>query len=189
MKKQLLIGRILAKGKHGIVHDCKFGSKNCVIKKENEKSDSNSTILKEVTFLKKLNEYDIGPKLYYFDDTSVVMEKLNGEIIQNLDMMENKNKHIVMSVLKQCFVMDKLGINKFEMTNPYKHIYIYGKKVTMIDFERCIYTTKPKNVTQFCEYLRRRGFGIDRHVLIDYKNKISDDFFNRVLKMIKLNYN
>ncbi|MFA6089371.1 MAG: hypothetical protein WC755_05880, partial [Candidatus Woesearchaeota archaeon] len=173
MKKQLLIGQILAKGKHGIVYDCKFGSMNCVIKKENEKSDSNSTMLKEATFLKKLNIHKIGPKLYYSDNNSVVMEKLNGDIIQNFDLKEKKNKYIAISVLKQCFIMDKLGINKFEMTNPYKHIFVSGKKVTMIDFERCIYTTKPKNVTQFCEYLRRRGFEIDKDVLIEYKNSIS----------------
>jgi putative serine/threonine protein kinase len=142
--------------------------------------------LKEAIFLKKLNKYKIGPKLYYFDDNCVVMEKLNGDIIQNFDLKENKNKYIAISVLKQCFVMDKLGINKFEMTNPHKHLFVDGKKVTMIDFERCIYTNKPKNVTQFCEYLRRRGFQIDRNTLVEYKNKICQENFEKVVKMIKV---
>ncbi|MFA6089106.1 MAG: hypothetical protein WC755_04545 [Candidatus Woesearchaeota archaeon] len=114
------------------------------------------------------------------------MEKLNGDIIQNFDLKENKNKYIAISVLKQCFVMDKLGINKFEMTNPHKHLFVDGKKVTMIDFERCIYTNKPKNVTQFCEYLRRRGFQIDRNTLVEYKNKICQENFEKVVKMIKV---
>jgi len=51
-------------------------------------------------------------------------------------------------------------VNKFEMHHPTKHILIKAgkpsrKTVVMIDFERCRWTEKPKNVTQFVQFLLR----------------------------------
>ena len=60
--------------------------------------------------------------------------------------------------------MDRLGINKFEMHHPLKHIII-DKKPVLIDFERARYTDDPKNITQFCDYL------ISESVLRIFKSK------------------
>lgn len=68
--------------------------------------------------------------------------------------------------------MDLMGINKEEMTHPHRHIIIHTRattrvesvllpdatppplrewKCTFVDFEKCVYTKKPKNVTQLCQ--------------------------------------
>lgn len=66
---------------------------------------------------------------------------------------------------RQCFAMDLMGINKDEMTHPHRHILVHAvastpdaaetssqtHKCTFIDFEKCVYSSKPKNVTQLCQ--------------------------------------
>jgi putative serine/threonine protein kinase len=173
---------VLAKGKHGIVYNAIYNKKKCVVKKAIKNGPSMHCILKEGEFLRILNKKSIGPKLFYKDDEKIVMEKVKGKTIEEIDI--KKNKTIALSVLNQCYEMDKMGISKFEMTNPHKHIFIYGKKVKMIDFERCSYTKKPKNVTQFCEYLRRRGCVISREALIDYKKNPDEENFEKIKKRI-----
>jgi predicted Ser/Thr protein kinase len=66
----------------------------------------------------------------------------------------------------------------------------------MIDFERCYKTNKPKNVTQFCQFilnylkniLKEKGFKIDKKVLnalIRYKHNQDEKNFNEILKIIR----
>ena len=55
--------------------------------------------------------------------------------------------------MKQCRILDRLKINKEEMSNPYKHIIINGSKVIMIDFERARFSNKVTNITQFFQYI------------------------------------
>jgi hypothetical protein len=83
-----------------------------------------------------------------------------------------------------------MGINKEEMHHPQKHIIIMermrcGKKEAvpvMIDFERCSFRDKQKNVTQYLEYvcrlgkiLREKGILVDaeevRRFSVKYKKK------------------
>ena len=70
--------------------------------------------------------------------------------------------------------MDKLKINKEEMSHPQKHILI-GKKVVLIDFERAHFTIKPGNVTQFCDFLMSKKLSTllkTNKITIDKKNII-----------------
>jgi len=56
----------------------------------------------------------------------------------------------------------------------------------MIDFERCYYTEKPKNVTQFCQFLllinKIKPEAIE--ILKKYKKDESEENFKRILKAI-----
>ena len=67
----------------------------------------------------------------------------------------------------------------------------------MIDFERCYFTDKPKNVSQFCQFLmsnkvknllEEKKIKIDRNNLIDrikvYKKSYYDEDFNTIIKLI-----
>ena len=61
---------------------------------------------------------------------------------------------IITNIFKQLFAMDKLKINKEEMSHPVKHIIITNKnKPVLLDFERCHHVKNPGNVTQFCDFL------------------------------------
>ena len=97
-------------------------------------------------------------------------------------------------MLRQCRVLDKLAINKEEMQNPYKHV-IVGKKVSLLDFERARFTSKPHNVTQFMQYVMRnhslfhfKGINFRKHDLIllsrSYKHREDDKHYNNIKKFI-----
>ena len=144
-------------------------------------------ILNEVKWLKELNKYNIGPKLIspgkdYFRYTFVKGIFITKYIEEN---NKDKIKKVLINVLKQCRILDKLKVNKLEMHNPYKHIII-GNKVVMIDFERCYETLKPKNVSQFCQFLISRNI---KKILCKKKIKIDKIKLINLVKKYKINYN
>ncbi len=145
--------KLYAKGKRGLVY--KQGRR--IIKVEKPGSKAVNRLENEAKWLKKLNKKSIGPKFIKFEEGKLYMEFIDGKPI--LDYCEGKRKEIVVKVLvdlvQQCRVMDKLGVNKFEMHHPLKHVLIRKGKVVMIDFERCRNSVKPKNVTQVCQFLSR----------------------------------
>ncbi len=110
---------------------------------------------KEATFMKLLNKHGIGPKFVAIENESVVMEYIDGKRILKFFATASKKNilTIISECLKQIGMLDKLSINKLELTNPYKHIIIRNNLPIMIDFERCTYTTHPKNTTQFIQFL------------------------------------
>lgn len=156
----------LDRGKRGLAYTGTLKGKKVLIKEHNPDSTTD-TISNEAYYLQRLNKIGIGPQFIAYEDNKLVREFIDGERIgEFLDHCSaSEASHIILEVFDQCKRMDKAGINKFEMTNPYKHILINEQntehsdqlRVTMIDFERCKDTTKPKNVTQFCQYLNRTG--------------------------------
>ena len=84
--------------------------------------------------------------------------KLNAQAAQIYEKIKDKEKlvKVLNEILRVCQRMDSMGINKFEMTHPYKHIYVFEDlSIKMIDFERCLFTDKPKNTTQILQYFKR----------------------------------
>ena len=118
------------------------------------KKAARNRIKNEVYWLKILNKSNIGPRLISYKNNYFKYKFIKGDFI--LDFI-NKNekikiKKILINILKQCRILDKLKVNKKELHNPVKHIII-NKRVNMIDFERCYKTDKPKNITQFCQFI------------------------------------
>ncbi|MBW2999658.1 hypothetical protein KY339_03215, partial [Candidatus Woesearchaeota archaeon] len=81
--------------------------------------------------------------------------------------------------------------------HPYKHVVV-GKKVVLLDFERANFTKKPKNVTQFCQYvtskkivdmLAKKKIKVNvqkiRNLAKEYKKNINLKNFNNILAEIK----
>lgn len=165
----------LAKGKRGRVFVGKLKNKKICVK-----VSSRAKI--EAKWLKILNKYKIGPKLIKVKDDLMVYEFVSGKRIG-----ECLNKRVIEKVFDQCRILDKLKINKKELVNPYKHILVEKSKVVMIDFERCHKVKKPKNVTQFGEYLMRQKI-VNREkftpLLKKYKEKQSEENFKMILAMI-----
>ena len=161
----------------------------------------------EAKFLAILNRKGIGPKLLKFDagSNSIIMQYIDGDrILDYFGRKDTSKKNIfevISKILGQLFIMDSLGINKLEMTNPYKHIIIKDNKSdnpVMIDFERCIYTQKPKNVTQFIQFLcsgkldnilKGKGINIDSDKMFeiarDYKRDIKESRIDEILRRIR----
>lgn len=180
--------KFLAKGHRGVVYTGLLGTKKIVIKEKNPSSEAIGRIKNEARFLRILNKYKIGPKLLKVNTNNIIYEFVNGKFI--LDFIEKNNKKrnisVLKNVLKQCFILDKLKINKLEMHHPVKHIII-DKKPVLIDFERCYYTDKPKNVSQFCQFLMSIGIADKKKIILavkKYKQKPNKTAFNGILRLI-----
>src|SRR3989344_5060331 len=165
------------KGKRGKI----FLEGSIAIKKGESKH-----ILNEIKWLKELNKHKIGPKLISSGKTYFKYKFVKGIFITKYieDGNKNKVKKVLIDILKQCKVLDKLKVNKLEMHNPYKHIII-GKKIVMIDFERCYKTNRPKNVSQFCQFLISNKFS---RILNEKKIKINKEKLIDLVKKYKKNY-
>ena len=175
----------LTKGKRGKI----YVQGDIAIKKSLPKRVKNESF-----WLKILNKYKIGPKLMEVKKNYFKYKFIKGDFI--LDYFKlNDSKPIIIDVLKQCRIMDKLKLNKLEMHNPHKHIIIENKKSVLIDFERAYKTEKPKNVTQFCQFLMSKSvqnivkYKINKKELIKllkkYKNNQTEKNFNIIIKYFK----
>lgn len=178
--------QLYAKGKRGLVYTADYKGKKIAIKIKNPKSTAIARIEIEAKFLKKLNKHGIGPKFIFFKNNQLGMEFIHGELFQDYIQKNDKKKiiKVIRDIFEQLYTMDKLGINKEEMHHPVKHIIINKNKPYLIDFERCHYSQKPKNVTQFVQYIARlsellkeKGIFIDKEKISraarDYKREYS----------------
>jgi len=169
-KKNIKNIKYLASGKHSKVLEGSYKNKKVIIKLGKEQH-----ITKEILFTKKLQKEKFVPKYCLSEKNFIVREKFEGTQIK--DWIETSKKEETLKVLQKIIDitqrLDKLQINKFEMTNPYKHIFIEkNKKVKFIDFERCIYTPNPKNTTQFLQYLKRQKENLKKKDIEINENKI-----------------
>ena len=185
------------KGKRSIVYTAYYKNKKVIIK--NPKSKIN-TIDNEAKFLKILNKYNIGPKLIYHDENNLVCGFISGaRIIDWLKISNNKAiKKNLKKIFDECRLLDKLKIDKKELTNPYKHILI-GRNPVMIDFERARFSENPKNISQFSQFLMsnkiyeiliKKGIKINNSKLINavkkYKKSYDEKDYNSILKAINI---
>lgn len=212
-------------GTHGAGTKKKWKKKIAVnkiaVKVQRPDSGAQGTVLREAAVLKKLNTHGIGPKLLFSGTVSgsgaspsgyMAYKFVEGELF--LDAIQHASapsaKHILHQVFQQMRLLDVLGMNKEEMHHPYKHIIIgksirIGKntgssasyKITLLDFERCVPSPKPHNVTQFCQciassrlsfLLREKGIIIDREALLcaakQYKHHQTDDTFKAIWRIL-----
>ena len=200
-KKGIREVHYFSRGKRGFIFTGFLKGKKIAIKTNNPESKAVSRIENEANFLKALNKRGIGPKFLLSDVDFVVREFIDGKLIeQYLEINDKKDIiKIINKIFLQLFEMDRLNINKEEMSHPHKHIIIDKKgKPYLIDFERCRKTIKPGNVTQFCDYLiggsisgvlMGRGITINKEKMIlsskRYKKSISKENLKKIIKTIE----
>ncbi len=191
---------LLAKGHRGKIYI--FNKGKSIRKVAIETSNALGNIENEAKFNKLLNKHKIAPRFISYDkkSDSLVREFIEGERIN--DYFVKHDKKDILSILKKVFIqllkMDELGINKFEMTNPYKHIIINkNNNPYLIDFERGRFTEQPKNVTQFLQYLtsgniqeifKKKKIKIDKTKVVQlskqYKKSYDKELINKFLEKL-----
>lgn len=167
------------RGKRSLIYKFKKNNKTYIIKSKNPNSKAINRLQNEAKYLTLLNKYSIGPKLIESGKDYIVYEFVKGKFIKDVKL----TKYIIKEVLTQCRTLDKLKINKKEMHHPLKHVLIDKKEITMIDFERCYKTEKPKNVTQFLDYLLTNKIEIDLTLIKQYKNSLKESDFKKILNL------
>ncbi|MEK6974508.1 MAG: hypothetical protein AABW41_04715 [Nanoarchaeota archaeon] len=180
--------KLFAKGKRSYIYVKKIENKIIAYKVAIDIKRTMNVIKNETRFLKMLNKYKIGPKLIDHNKSYVAYEFVSGMPI--LEWAKKANKlgiiKVLKNLMKQCFVMDKLGINKKELHHPIKHIIIKDELPVMIDFERCYYTKNPKNLSQFSQFLI---YGKFSGVLKEKNIRLDEKKFMGNIKKYKKNLN
>ncbi len=170
----------MPRGRHSVV----VFDGNVAIKRF--KSGLKLNFWKEAYFLTILQPFDFVPKLFSVSEENleIRMERIDGVRIGDY-IVENGFDENVLRALEICRLLDRLGINKEEMTHPDKHILI-GKKVWFIDFERSTVSGKPSNVTQFSVYLakklRKKCWSELGGLLKAYKKSYDDESFRSIVR-------
>ncbi len=162
-----------AKGKRGLVYKGIYAKNRVIVKVQHPHAITHSTVQFEASWLKKLNPKRIGPKLFFATEHFLVMEFIDGFLFEEYILTQSKQHILKMihALCKQMYLFDTLGINKYEMNHPDKHIIIRNHVPILIDFERCRYTEDPKNMTQVVQFfsagritllLEKKGIHLDK---------------------------
>ena len=150
-----------AKGRRGIIFTGKLGNKKVAIKVKRPDSRAIGRIGNEARWLERLNKRGVGPELILQGNDYFVYRFVEGRFIMDFIRGCRSRKSItgiLRDALRQCRLMDEMKVTKGEMMRPLKHVIVTaGNEVVFIDFERCRASEKPKNVTQFCQFLAGRG--------------------------------
>jgi len=197
-KKGIINVKKIAKGHRGLIYKAKLNRKEIVIKKQREDIAAVGRIKNEAKWLKILNKKGIGPKIISLEDNYFIYEYIKGEFLPSYieKAPKVKIKKVLTKVFEQCFILDKIKVNKEEMHHPLKHVLI-DDKVTMLDFERTHKTDKPKNVTQFCQFvssvavlkiLKKKGFKFNKTQILklarNYKKNMNEENFKEIIRAI-----
>ena len=142
--------RILGKGYVGMVVLAKKNS-NIVALKIRRTDSPRKNMTNEAKLLKIANKLDIGPKFIKNSKNFLIMEYIEGEkIIDWAQKPETKSQEIrsvLKNVLRECYLLDDVGLDHGELSTIDKHVIISKNKNTIIDFESSSVNRKPSNVT------------------------------------------
>ncbi len=143
-----------SRGKHSTVYQGKINKHEIIIKTGDEKF-----ISKERFYLQKLQGLDFIPKIICTGERYIAMEKIKGNLILDFIRENNNEKiiNIINKILECTYKLDKININKLEMNHPHKHIIVTkDEKIKFIDFERSRISNKPKNTSQFLQFISNK---------------------------------
>ena len=156
---------LIATGKHGVVYRGMISKEKRAVKVVNKEG---ITLEREVVGLKTANVVEIGPKLYSFNGSNVIIiEWIEGvNLIAFITGAVPKSVlWVIRELIRQCDVLDGINLVKSEMTHPGNHIIIRnnpnnddGCDVVLIDFDRSVLFSEPckqsrRNVSQVIQYL------------------------------------
>lgn len=148
----------------------------------------------------------ISPKLYLNLGWLLIMEFVDGIPIGTFlddtlyDLSIDEIKLFLHNVLHKCFLLDKIGVDHGELSNPHKHIYILPDlDAKILDFESASMNRSPKNLTSVYQFLFRSSNAADYlrtlldieyndiiPLLREYKKSPSRDLFDEILRMSNL---
>jgi putative serine/threonine protein kinase len=133
---------ILGKGSVGLVFLCKLGTRYGAIKVL--RADGNRESLEhEARCIAKANSVGVGPVLFSYGRTYILMERVSGVGIFDFFRTLRRGrvetlKQILSSVLNQARDLDRIGLEHGQLSNPSKHIVVdplQDNLVKIIDFE------------------------------------------------------
>jgi HemK-related putative methylase len=184
-KKRVAEIKYFTKGHRGLLLTGKYKGNKITIKTKLPESKAVARMANEAKWIKRLNKKGIGPKLAFEGKEYLAYYYVEGNLFPEFLKKAKKRNALAAArdVLMQCYEMDKIGVDKEEMHNPYKHILVKVRKPVLIDFERAHIVKSPKNVTQFLQYLSSSKVGLmDREKAIAVSKKYKKSITSQVLE-------
>ncbi len=183
----------IGEGWRGIIYKGEYEGKTLAFKVPSEPIHI-FPILKEGEILKIVNKKGIGGKIHIQGEDFIAYDFIEGKELKHVLNKENARK-IFSQLLNQSRELDKLKITKEEMHRLHGNVLVNKNlKVYLIDFERAKKSEKPKNITQFIQFLITGGTEylgkIDKKEAIklmkEYKRDQSDENFLKIKKFFEL---
>src|SRR6476661_8748523 len=183
---------ILGKGCEGLVLKVENINNEIMALKIKRTDSCRFNMKNEFDFYNLANMYKIGPKVYSCTVDLLLMEFLEGTSIENWFLKTKLDsdliKTIVISILNQCFILDKINLDHGQLNKLYNHIIISpdNLKCTIIDFESASSSRKVSNLTSAFQGLFFKGI-ISKQIqkFINYEYKKNE--FLKLLKRYKRN--
>jgi len=202
-EKQAFNIPVLGKGCVGIVTIAYRNGEKVALKIRRVDADR-SGMRKEAEMLKKANSVRVGPRLLCVSKDFLLMQFVDGGLLPKwLEKRRGKKqiRKVLREVLKQCWRLDRAGLDHGELSYAPKHIIIdKGDVPFIVDFETASLNRKPSNVTSICQFLFISGLvakqmaeklgGKDEKAIIEalrrYKTDRTRGNFEAILKACNL---
>jgi len=147
---------VLGKGCVGIVTIAYRNREKAALKIRRVDADR-SRMQDEAEMLRKANSVLVGPRLLGVSKNFLLMQFIDGDLLPKwLERRKGKAlvRKILREVLKQCWRLDKAGLDHGELSHAPKHIIIDKEGAPFIvDFETASLNRKSSNVTSICQFL------------------------------------
>ncbi len=155
----------LFEGNRAKIYLIDYYGKKAVLKKL--RAGKPDTLKKEVQILRTLDRF--APKIYEWGPGYIVMEYVDG--ISFKEAVKRDFKRSVRLALDACYYLDQKGVYHKEL-GRYHHL-LFAKDlswVKVIDFERAVVRSNPRNVLQFIGFYLR-AFDLRKEIELYKKDK------------------
>tara|TARA_B100000029_G_scaffold384945_1_gene380535 strand:- start:257 stop:1012 length:756 start_codon:yes stop_codon:yes gene_type:complete len=194
---------ILGKGYVGMVVLAKQ-NRNLVALKIRRIDSPRKNMSNEAKLLKVANKINVGPKFIKNSKNFLIMEYVKGENIidwvKKSEIKSNKIRSVINNVLRDCYLLDSIGLDHGELSTIDKHVIIGKNKNTIIDFESSSTGRQSSNVSSATQAILigtglakiiRKKIKIPRknkiiRLIRNYKKMKTEESFNELIQELKL---
>ncbi len=193
---------IAGKGWVGLVLKARIGGRTCALKIRRVDADRKD-MEAEARIHVMANHAGVGPALFGHTKNIIAMEFAQGQTIAEWIRSASAAdaRRVAGSVLQQCRLLDKAGIDHGELSRLGRHVIVTDKMPFIIDFESASTLRKTSNVTAAVQSLflfgaiagfMKKMMQVDNArtigALREYKEGRTDEGFARVMETLPLDY-
>ncbi len=155
--KELTELREIGKGWRGRVYRAEWKGQDIAIKVAKHK-EVERAIRKEAEILSILRGMKEFPQLLLSGEDFLAYRFIEGVPLSRAGLSPDEELKVLKKVLEIAYKLDMMGINKDEFTRIDKNVLIDSlHRVYLIDFERGKFSKRPSNLTQYMQFLVRKG--------------------------------
>ncbi len=147
----------LAEGWRGVVYVGEWEGKKVAVKVA-KKPQVEEAIRKEAKILERLKGLRGFPQIILSGEDFFIYEFIEGVPLRKAKLSPQEERKVLNRLLELAYLLDSMGIGKDEFGRLDKNVLVGEKgEVYLIDFERGKLSDRPTNLTQYLQFLVRKG--------------------------------